>query len=75
MPKSAINAAKAKGLPPDVHYCYELLDSKGIVVVPGSGFGQKQDTYHFRYSFSGIHLRYHFQVSFLILNLFYQTYF
>jgi aspartate/methionine/tyrosine aminotransferase len=26
----------------------ELLDSTGIVLVPGSGFGQRPGTYHFR---------------------------
>jgi len=29
-------------------YCYELLEETGICVVPGSGFGQRQGTYHFR---------------------------
>ncbi len=29
-------------------YCVELLENTGIVVVPGSGFGQVDGTYHFR---------------------------
>ena len=29
-------------------YCLELLESTGICVVPGSGFRQKEGTYHFR---------------------------
>jgi len=33
---------------PDAMYCYELLEETGICVVPGSGFGQRQGTYHFR---------------------------
>ncbi|KNH03775.1 alanine aminotransferase [Perkinsela sp. CCAP 1560/4] len=33
---------------PDTRWCLELLESTGIVVVPGSGFGQVQGTYHFR---------------------------
>ena len=28
--------------------CLELLDATGIVVVPGSGFGQQDGTWHFR---------------------------
>ena len=32
----------------DFVYCLELLESYGICVVPGSGFGQKENTYHFR---------------------------
>ena len=44
----AIAAARAKGLEPDALYCLELLENTGVVVVPGSGFGQVTDTYHFR---------------------------
>ena len=29
-------------------YCLELLEETGICVVPGSGFRQKNSTYHFR---------------------------
>ena len=29
-------------------YCSELLEQTGIVVVPGSGFGQEPGTLHFR---------------------------
>lgn len=32
-------------------YCMKLLEETGLCVVPGSGFGQKEGTYHFRYSF------------------------
>ncbi len=32
----------------DEEYCMALLESKGICVVPGSGFGQKPGTAHFR---------------------------
>ncbi len=35
----------------DFEYCYELLEETGICVVPGSGFGQKPHTYHFRITF------------------------
>jgi len=33
---------------PDAMYCHQLLEETGICVVPGSGFGQKEGTYHFR---------------------------
>jgi alanine transaminase len=44
----AIAAAAAAGKAPDAFYCLQLLDAKGIVVVPGSGFGQRDGTAHFR---------------------------
>lgn len=36
---------------PDTFYALALLEETGIVVVPGSGFGQKKDTWHFRTTF------------------------
>lgn len=48
MTESALQAAKAMGKPADVMYCEELLQQTGICVVPGSGFGQRPGTYHFR---------------------------
>ena len=36
------------GKPADAFYCLRLLDATGIMVVPGSGFGQVDGTYHFR---------------------------
>jgi len=44
----AVAAAKAAGKAPDVFYCLALLDATGICVVPGSGFGQVEGTWHFR---------------------------
>jgi alanine-synthesizing transaminase len=35
----------------DAHWCAELIREKGVVTVPGSGFGQKPDTNHFRIVF------------------------
>lgn len=29
-------------------FCLRLLEETGICVVPGSGFGQREGTYHFR---------------------------
>lgn len=48
MPEKAIKAAKAAGQQPDVFYAFKLLESTGICVIPGSGFGQRPGTYHFR---------------------------
>lgn len=48
LPPGAISAAKKLNETPDNYYCLKLLDSTGIVVVPGSGFGQEENTFHFR---------------------------
>lgn len=51
LPAAAAEAAAAKGKPADWLYCSELLEATGIVVVPGSGFGQQAGTLHFRTTF------------------------
>eukprot|EP01125_Pyxidicula_operculata_P010807 TRINITY_DN355_c1_g3_i1.p1 TRINITY_DN355_c1_g3~~TRINITY_DN355_c1_g3_i1.p1 ORF type:complete len:246 (-),score=64.81 TRINITY_DN355_c1_g3_i1:272-1009(-) len=51
LPKKAIDEAVNKKMQPDMLYCLELLDSTGLCVVPGSGFGQKEGEYHFRTTF------------------------
>ncbi len=51
LPPAALEAARAQGRQPDWLYCSELLEATGIVVVPGSGFGQAAGTYHFRTTF------------------------
>ncbi|XP_018344232.1 PREDICTED: alanine aminotransferase 1 [Trachymyrmex septentrionalis] len=48
LPPKAIEAARAKDQEPDVFYAFKLLESTGICVIPGSGFGQIPGTYHFR---------------------------
>lgn len=48
LPKRAVEAAEQVGQKPDFFYLMALLEEAGICVVPGSGFGQKQGTYHFR---------------------------
>lgn len=48
LPPKAIEAAKQAGKAPDVFYAFELLENTGICIVPGSGFGQKPGTFHFR---------------------------
>jgi len=35
----------------DNDYCLALLEETGICVVPGSGFGQRPGTFHFRTTF------------------------
>lgn len=51
LPPKAIEAAKKKGQAPDAFYSLALLEATGICVVPGSGFGQKPGTWHFRTTF------------------------
>ncbi|CAH2066915.1 unnamed protein product [Thlaspi arvense] len=48
LPRKAIEAAEAAKTAPDAFYCKRLLNATGIVVVPGSGFGQVPGTWHFR---------------------------
>ncbi|XP_076837655.1 alanine aminotransferase 2-like isoform X2 [Brachyhypopomus gauderio] len=48
LPELAVREAKEKGQAPDMLYCMKLLEETGICLVPGSGFGQKEGTYHFR---------------------------
>uniref|UniRef100_A0ACD5VQQ0 Uncharacterized protein n=1 Tax=Avena sativa TaxID=4498 RepID=A0ACD5VQQ0_AVESA len=48
LPKRAIAAAEAMNTKPDVFYALRLLESTGIVVLPGSVFGQVPGTWHFR---------------------------
>lgn len=48
IPPKAIEAAKKANKPPDVFYAYELLEHTGVCIIPGSGFGQKAGTFHFR---------------------------
>ncbi|KAJ4419769.1 alanine transaminase [Gnomoniopsis sp. IMI 355080] len=47
----AAEAAKAEGRTPDEFYAMRLLEATGVCVVPGSGFGQKEGTLHFRTTF------------------------
>ena len=51
MPQKAIDAAKHAGKNPDDFYCMRLLEATGVCIVPGSGFGQKEGTLHFRTTF------------------------
>ncbi|KAI4209824.1 MAG: hypothetical protein LQ351_007293 [Letrouitia transgressa] len=51
IPPKAVAQAQKEGRSPDEFYCFRLLDATGICVVPGSGFGQKEGTLHFRTTF------------------------
>ncbi|KAG5484501.1 hypothetical protein LSCM1_07873 [Leishmania martiniquensis] len=43
-----LNSKEGRRLAVDTRWALELLESSGIVVVPGSGFGQERGTLHFR---------------------------
>ncbi|CAI6331663.1 unnamed protein product [Periconia digitata] len=51
LPAKAIEQAKKEGRQPDEFYCFRMLDATGICVVAGSGFGQRENTLHFRTTF------------------------
>ena len=51
LPPKAIKAAEEADRKPDEFYCLRLLDKTGICLVPGTGFGQKPGTLHFRTTF------------------------
>ncbi|CAO3594644.1 unnamed protein product [Absidia cylindrospora] len=51
LPQKAIDAAKDKGMAPDTYYCMSMLEATGVCVIPGSGFGQVPNTWHFRSTF------------------------
>lgn len=46
--KNALLRAKDMNVQPDFMYCLDMLNETGIMVVPGSGFGQEPGTHHFR---------------------------
>ncbi|XP_063234998.1 alanine aminotransferase 1 [Bacillus rossius redtenbacheri] len=48
LPEKAVKEAQSRGMQPDTFYAFQLLENTGICVVPGSGFGQREGTYHFR---------------------------
>jgi alanine transaminase len=51
IPDKALAEASKRGITPDTFYALELLGATGICVVPGSGFGQRPGTFHFRTTF------------------------
>ena len=51
LPERAVAAAHAAGVAPDFLYTLRLLEEEHILVVPGSGFKQREGTWHFRTTF------------------------
>lgn len=51
LPPKAAEAAAQEGRTADEFYCMRLLEATGVCVVPGSGFGQKDGSLHFRTTF------------------------
>ena len=51
LPPKFIEEAKKMGKQPDFLWAKHILEGAGVCVVPGSGFGQKPGTYHFRTTF------------------------
>ncbi len=47
-PHGAFYAFPSINVEDDSHFAKELMKETGVVVVPGSGFGQKTNTHHFR---------------------------
>lgn len=58
LPEKAVAKAKSLGQEPDFFYISQLLEETGICFVPGSGFGQKPGTYHFRCGHKILYLLY-----------------
>lgn len=48
LPEKFCQEAAEKGDKPDLYYCTMVLQKCGVVIVPGSGFRQKEGTWHFR---------------------------
>lgn len=51
LPDKAMKQAQSEGRQPDEFYVSRMLDATGVCMVPGSGFGQVEGTYHFRTTF------------------------
>ncbi|KAI9140283.1 pyridoxal phosphate-dependent transferase [Paraphysoderma sedebokerense] len=51
LPKKAVDAAAKAKKQPDTFYTLKMLEATGVCVVPGSGFLQEPQTYHFRSTF------------------------
>jgi aspartate/methionine/tyrosine aminotransferase len=47
-PEHILKKAKEQNVLPDLYYCLALIEKTGIVSVPGSGFEQKEGTWHIR---------------------------
>ncbi len=47
-PEGAFYAFPSIDVEDDAHFCSELIKQTGVVVVPGTGFGQRPGSHHFR---------------------------
>jgi aspartate/methionine/tyrosine aminotransferase len=48
LPPKYIKYAKSLKKEPDTLYCIEVLKELGVIMVPGNGFGQRKNTFHYR---------------------------
>ncbi|CAJ1444241.1 unnamed protein product, partial [Effrenium voratum] len=48
LPERFLQEARSAGKAPDMLYCIKMLEATGVIVVPGSGFGQRNGTWHYR---------------------------
>lgn len=48
LPQGYIDEAAKANHAPDLKYALDVLEATGIMIVPGSGFGQVAGTHHFR---------------------------
>jgi aspartate/methionine/tyrosine aminotransferase len=48
LPRAYIKKAKDMGKPADTLYCIEVLKELGVIMVPGNGFGQRPNSFHYR---------------------------
>jgi aspartate/methionine/tyrosine aminotransferase len=46
--EKALKEASKQNVPADFMYCMDMVNETGIMTVPGSGFGQKENDYHYR---------------------------
>jgi len=44
----ALKKAEKEQVPADFMYCMDMVEQTGIMTVPGSGFGQRDGSYHYR---------------------------
>jgi len=51
LPQKFVEEAERMGKKPDFLWAKHMLEEAGVCVIPGSGFGQKPGTYHFRTTF------------------------
>ncbi|CAE7548700.1 gpt [Symbiodinium natans] len=48
LPERFVKESEVLGKAADMLYCIKMLEATGVIVVPGSGFGQRNGTWHYR---------------------------